>query len=926
MSDNQSLGPSDRQGSDSSVALPKPAADECGSDVSTANVEDAGSVIISASSSLSVLRARPNDDTVIRKRSPFGAPSQRGSDSARDDDVAKQLVGTMLGYYRLEDVIGGGGMGVVFRSTDTRLHRIVAIKVLTYRDGKDEEIVRRFQQEAQSAAQLAHENIAQVYDVGEDDGWNYIAFEYIDGQNIRDLVIRDGPLPVATAISYTMQAAEALNHACERAVVHRDIKPSNLIVTQEGQVKLVDMGLARLRQVESTDDDLTESGMTLGTFDYISPEQGQDPRSADIRSDLYSLGCTLYYMLTGKAPFPHGTVLQKLLHHASETPPDPRGLRSDIPDELVAVVNKLLAKKPEQRYQRPVELVAALQAVADREGMVVHSSLARAPHLAITDAPTVFLQQLPWLVPLCLLLIAVLAIGGFPWAANSNDTFPPFELPQANTDSLVSAKPILNDNGVARDDSAANLPVVDDAGDASRDGADDVPVGTEVTATQKPTLAGGVGPPAAANARGTPSPAPLAHVPMPVNIPRSDHNEISHLIVIEETDADAQLSPPRDTRVARSLDEALRLSNQLPNLREIEIRAHDAFLREPVTLVRHDLIIRAGEDYSPVVRIQPTASADWTSVFSLIGGSVRFQDLFLIVDVRERSDLSGNLFQLADAAKLNLDYCWIRVEAGSRRTREDAPFAVFEFIAPENVTPSAEGPELHITSCVIQGEMMVARSTEATPFLLDWSNGFLATSDRFLTVGGAVKPLAADAQITVQLDHVTAVTDKGLIRFEAKPAAPELITIDSEFTNCIFVGSPSQPLVEQVAFDIGIDRLEDFFRFQGRRNFYEDITIFWQKLVLDSLDSQRRSLHNLTFPDWRGHWDEPSSRRNAVQWQHLPTFAPRHTLVPDDFALRNVPGNPARLSISGMERSADAGMTADRLPPPPVLVGGFGDD
>ena len=405
MADNQGSGQPDKRGSDPSVAVPLPASDaigsdEDGSDVSKTDVKEAGSIIVSNRTGSSAPRIRPSDETVIRERSPYGEPPQRDADASRHDKIVKQLIGTMLGHYVLEELIGGGGMGVVFRSTDTRLNRIVAIKVLTYRDGKVKEIVRRFQQEAQSAAQLAHENIAQVYDVGEHNGWNYIAFEYVDGQNIRDSVIRDGPLPVATAISYAMQASEALNHACDRDVVHRDVKPSNLIVTQEGQVKLVDMGLARLHQVESSDEDLTESGMTLGTFDYISPEQGQDPRSADIRSDLYSLGCSLYYMLTGKAPFPHGTALQKLLHHASDMPPDPRVHRDNLPDELVGVLNKLLAKKPSQRYQHPIALIAALQSIADREGMVLHSSLSRAPDRTLATAQSVVLQQVPWLVPL----------------------------------------------------------------------------------------------------------------------------------------------------------------------------------------------------------------------------------------------------------------------------------------------------------------------------------------------------------------------------------------------------------------------------------------------------------------------------------------------------------------------------------------------
>ena len=141
--------------------------------------------------------------------------------------------------------------------------------------------------------------------------------------------------------------AEALSHASQRDVIHRDIKPSNVLITPEGKAKLVDMGLARLHQVEHPDNDLTASGVTLGTFDYISPEQARDPRSADVRSDLYSLGCSFYFMLTGRPPFPEGTVLQKLLQHQAEDPVDPRQFRPDLPSEIGAILAKMLAKNPD---------------------------------------------------------------------------------------------------------------------------------------------------------------------------------------------------------------------------------------------------------------------------------------------------------------------------------------------------------------------------------------------------------------------------------------------------------------------------------------------------------------------------------------------------------------------------------------------------
>ncbi len=291
--------------------------------------------------------------TVISKRLPASAPAFVRA--ANPFEMGSSLAGEQLGHFQLEEFVGGGGMGAVFRATDTMLGRTVAVKVVS-RDETNEETLRRFRNEAQSAARLDHPNIARVYYVGEDKGWNYIVFEYIEGVNVRDLVEHNGPLSLEDAIKYTLQMAEALEHASQRDVTHRDIKPSNILIMIDGRAKLVDMGLARLHQVESSTEDLTASGVTLGTFDYISPEQARDPRNTDVRSDLYSLGCTLFYMLTGQPPFPEGTVLQKLLSHSSEEPPDVLTYRPELPGDIAAVVKKLLAKLPEQRFQSPRDL------------------------------------------------------------------------------------------------------------------------------------------------------------------------------------------------------------------------------------------------------------------------------------------------------------------------------------------------------------------------------------------------------------------------------------------------------------------------------------------------------------------------------------------------------------------------------------------
>ncbi|QDU57283.1 serine/threonine-protein kinase [Aeoliella mucimassa] len=326
-------------------------------------------------------------------------------------DLGRALVGHQLDDVVLEEFVGGGGMGAVLRGRDTVLHRTVAVKVLSTHQAGDEETAKRFQMEARSAARLDHPCIARVYYVGENRGLRYIIFEYIEGINVRDLVAQSGPLSISDTVSYSLQIADALTHAWQRSVVHRDIKPSNILITADGQAKLVDMGLARMHEVGATapanaDEDLTATGMTIGTFDYIAPEQARSPRDADTRSDIYSLGCTMYYMLTGRPPFPGGTPLQKLLSHQGDPPPMLAELRPDVPAPLAAVVGRMLAKRPEQRYQTPADLTTALLNLSDQLG-VIRPGLATTLIPSIPKQPTRVERNLPWLAPIALLLIGI---------------------------------------------------------------------------------------------------------------------------------------------------------------------------------------------------------------------------------------------------------------------------------------------------------------------------------------------------------------------------------------------------------------------------------------------------------------------------------------------------------------------------------------
>lgn len=330
--------------------------------------------------------------------------------------IARELAGEMLAHYRLDDYVGVGGMGAVFRATDIRLDRPVALKILPVEQAKDPEIVARFQHEARAAARLDHENIARVFMVGEDRGLHFIAFEYVEGVNVRDLIQQCGPLPAHEVVNYALQIAGALVHAMTRGVVHRDIKPSNIIITPNGRAKLVDMGLARHFE-RRHDGGLTQSGVTLGTFDYISPEQARDPRTADARSDIYSLGCTLFHMLAGRPPYPDGTVLQKLLKHQEEAPPDSRQHNSSVPANLAAVITRMMAKDPARRFQSPQELLSELLEIAASMGLKSSSPegliwVAEQPHSSMTKTTWAV-----WLTAAAALVLAVFGLNYRPGEA-----------------------------------------------------------------------------------------------------------------------------------------------------------------------------------------------------------------------------------------------------------------------------------------------------------------------------------------------------------------------------------------------------------------------------------------------------------------------------------------------------------------------------
>jgi len=286
------------------------------------------------------------------------------------------LIGKILGNrYRLVELIGEGGMALVYKAECSLLCRMVAIKILRPQYANDIEFVERFRREARSAASLSHPNVVNIYDVGQEDGIDYIVMEYISGGNLKDIIRREAPFSIRRALDYTKQIAEALNHAHERNIIHRDIKPHNILVTSDGQIKVTDFGIARAISASS----FTQTGIVVGSVQYASPEQVKGGIVGP-QSDLYSLGCVLYEMLTGTIPFKGDTSISIALQHLQEKLTRVRDIRPDIPVSVENIINKAMAKDLTERYPSALAMIKDIDLALNR--------FSRETNLTDDDLPT----------------------------------------------------------------------------------------------------------------------------------------------------------------------------------------------------------------------------------------------------------------------------------------------------------------------------------------------------------------------------------------------------------------------------------------------------------------------------------------------------------------------------------------------------------
>ncbi len=771
-------------------------------------------------------------------------------------EMARLLRGEQLGDYVLEDAVGIGGMGTVFRARDTILDRTVAIKVLARDHAADPEIAARFRNEGRSAARLDHENIARVFGMGEDRNLPFIVFEFIDGINVRDLVVRGGPLPLELATSYTLQIAMALEHASSRSVVHRDIKPSNIVVTSDGRAKLVDMGLARLHLPSA--DELTNSGVTLGTFDYISPEQACDPREVDVRSDIYSLGCTYFFMLSGRPPFPDGTVFQKLLQHRGESPPDIRDENPDVPAEVSRIIRKMMAKDPENRYLTPEELIRDLMMLAGGLGLQVSGATGLVWLAPDQIRPSFFERHLPWIVPVGLLVAAVVALEVMSRRAPPVDVPLASSLPAASTDPVaapVQPPAELPADPTTPEESPSESPSDSASGASMARLPEPVPAGDG--ATQSPMAEPTTGPETA-----------------PATGPRE----------LVEVPADEFLVYARETDEPLIYQDLLAATSAASEGATIELRYNGTRETSSLDIDGKNLTIRAGSGYRPGLAFRYESAAGQmpsTYLLTVRSGNIRLVDLDLRMAVRPEVASAGwALIRTRGAQRVQLENCTLELANPSQHLNA----AFIEITAPPGVDAMPqmgmgnemppETVEVQLSTSSARGEGVFLRTEEQQPVRLAWDNGLLVLSSgvpAFEAIGGAI-PMVGGAEVSIVLSRLTAHVPGGLIRIEQSSSRMDPPSLAVNLDDCIILGDRGSALVQHEGLD-DMDEARARLDWRDRNVHYEGLRTFWRLALRRSSDPPI----DWDFDQWTAHWATAPGDAwlNAVDWSGNPSAEPR---------------------------------------------------
>jgi eukaryotic-like serine/threonine-protein kinase len=813
------------------------------------------------------------DNTVISERDRVQATTQEFtlSESAiatrrrlfpSTDDETGQEAGIRIGQFEIRERIGSGGMGVVFRATDLELSRDVALKILHPATTHDPSLIARFRNEARACAQLNHDNIARVYLSGCVDGLFFIAYELAAGITIRDLIQQRGKLSAEEAVNYAIQVTLALNHLNAEGVVHRDIKPSNIMLTERGRVKVVDLGLAR-REVADSIGDLTVAGTTLGTFDYIAPEQARDPRIADIRSDIYSLGCTVYQMLTGQPPYPEGTALQKLLDHQGKSPPDPRSLNSAIPIPLAAVMRKMMASDPTLRYQAPALLLSDLIQIAATMG------LRSVPADGIVWKKTDGISQrspmgAAWLFGSVLVIcLTALALN---WTNDGPDRSAFLADSTDHPGDLMTPEQFLVDN-------AGNSVEPQDAATGDDSAAADPPstVSNEPSASANSELANDQG---THGSQSSQLPSVAASIPFPMPIPTTNFQWPIAATVPMDPDAAASsmtiaamhsegrfaLQSPDGTQQSFNTLQAAVADSRSGDVILLQYNGHPADIpaQPPVRIPGMNLIIRAATGFQPTLEFVATSEPSGmpAAMFSIRNsGSLTIRDVNIrFVTTADTVTDSIAVFRSDAANRIQLDGVTVDIVNATRQVVN-----VFELTDPatssDPATPLAEN-EITLINSMIRGVTNVFCIESQQRASIRMANCCCAIQGAvFLNLGNA-SMLQPSGLIDVRLEHVTTLVQGELILMKdsdeltgngAQRVLPSMV-IRSEA--CVFSGLGNNPRLVVSEGNSHLEDLEGLLTWTGFTNLYHGISVFWQIDTAAFDYSSRR----LDFSEWKQGW------------------------------------------------------------------------
>jgi hypothetical protein len=907
-------------------------------------------------------------ETVINKTGPLAMMLPRDEDSAPSELVNRLFpprhdsgssIGTHspsgieLDHFRVEERIGMGGMGAVFRAVDTRLQRMVALKLLAPSQAYDDGSVKRFQNEARAAARLDHENVARVHYIGEERGLHFIAFEYVTGSTIRELIRRQHRISVTDSINYALQIAAALKHTSAMGVVHRDIKPSNIIITPSGRAKLVDLGLARNDTTESQAD-LTLPGTTLGTFDYISPEQAKDPRSVDVRSDIYSLGCTLYHMLTGQPPYPEGTVLQKLLDHQGKEAPDPAVINRRIPDFVSAIVRRMMNSDRNNRHQNADQLIRDLTHAAGHlglrgvnpEGMV---------WVASKSATTSWLAgNAGWLATVAVLLSVVGIFHQFPEIGLRMAGIPPQQQtrsdnssddPGPNTDTAVASAESGSKETETVEPTGPSEPATGrGTSEETGPGAAIEPEKDLIASTSRPLVPN--------------STSPISPLIPPDGIPKLPGElipDMTKILTAEGTkDSPSTIKPPRaietpetgsekpaspsgtpPTVVAAtddnlpvalftgdaSLDRHYRTLEAACAAAEdgstIELQFSDKLVEKSFRVTRKNLTIRAARGHTPTIEFVPSEidSTDSTArMITLNAGPLRIVNVNLQMTIPERPSADRySLFGTSRAGLLAMDRVTITVVNPAH-----APATILDIASDSGrmppdmpTTPVAiqrEALGVQATDCVFRGQSSF--TTIAWPGQASFSmdNCVVGLDGDFLQIRPLAMPTADRPMLDFSMEHLSARLSGSFLRFVG-PVSVDVPAIECRVRNSIISSTEASPLVvSEVA--IPAEDARRMLVWRGERNFFDSVAVFWSVEASDDV---------LSWEGWQTLWQtngSVGSKNLPIDWLAERPFDTEETfgeLTPSVWQLG--PGltelNPA---IQGSTDGSDAGAELSELP------------